>query len=118
MLKFYQYPRCSTCRNALKFLRDNHVEVSLVDITVTPPSVAELVRMLRAKGGEIKKLINTSGERYRELGLKDRLPKMSAGEILAILSREGKLIKRPFLLTTRGGVIGFREAEWRAALLG
>jgi len=112
-IKLYSYPACSTCRKAAKYLDANDLTYELKHIVDTPPSKNELQRMLKAQKGELKKLVNTSGMVYRELGLKDKLPKMSEDEVLTLLSKNGKLIKRPFLLSDRGDKVGFKEPEWK-----
>ena len=113
----YHYAACGSCNNALKFVKKNNLNVLLVDIVTTPPSRSELERMLKAKKGELKKLFNTSGERYRELDLKSKFPSISVDDALTLLARERKLIKRPFLLSEKVGLVGFREEEWKAKLL-
>lgn len=115
-MKLYHYPKCSTCRKAIKYLDAKDVRYEKVDIVETPPSQAELERMLGYLGGEAKKLFNTSGEMYRQLGLKDKVADMKDGEAIKLLAQHGKLIKRPFLLSDHGGVVGFKEAEWQAFL--
>ncbi|GGZ98243.1 ArsC family transcriptional regulator [Arenicella chitinivorans] len=116
-MKLYQYPKCSTCRNAVKFLRAHTVEFQSIDITLQPPTVDELRTMLAAYGGEIGRLFNRSGVRYRELKLKDSLPTMSEAEALALLASDGKLIKRPFLVGTTGpSLVGFKADEWQAVV--
>lgn len=111
-MRIYQYPRCSTCRKALKFLDGRGIAYESIDITGQPPSRAELERMLDFQGGELKRLFNTSGQVYRELGLSAKLPGLSRDEALDLLAANGKLIKRPFLLTDAVGLVGFREADW------
>lgn len=112
-MKLYQYPKCSTCRKAVKYLREKGFEFESIDITVTPPSVDELQFMLSHQQ-DIKKLFNTSGLQYRELDMKTRLPLMSDDEALALLSQNGKLIKRPFLIDSSNavGLVGFKEDVW------
>ncbi|MCC7441728.1 MAG: Spx/MgsR family RNA polymerase-binding regulatory protein [Bdellovibrionales bacterium] len=115
-LKIYQYPKCDTCRRALKFLAARKVDFTSVDVTEQPPSLAELKAMLKAQSGELRKLFNTSGQVYRELQIGAKLPQMSEAEALALLARHGKLVKRPFLLLHGGaGLLGFKEPEWKAA---
>ena len=112
-MKLYQYPKCSTCRKATKFLNENDVEFVSIDITEQPPTVDELNAMLSSYDGEIRKLFNTSGVQYRELNMKEKLPVMSADQAVELLSGNGKLIKRPFLLNEAGkGIVGFKEADW------
>ncbi len=113
--KLYQYGPCSTCKNALKFL-ENHSKLGVIetfDIKTHPPSPRELKKMLQFMNGEIKKLFNTSGLLYRELKLSQKLPKMTEEEGIQLLSANGMLIKRPFLLGKFAGTVGFKEAVWK-----
>jgi arsenate reductase len=110
-LRVYEYSGCSTCRKALKFLEARGVAFSAVPIVEDPPSVAELKAMAARVG--LKRLFNTSGVLYRELKISEKLPKMSEAEALALLSKNGKLVKRPFV--PEKGLVGFQEAEWKAA---
>lgn len=112
-LKIYQYPKCSTCRKALKWLDAKGIAYDAVDITENPPTKTELKKMLSHYDGDLRRLFNTSGVQYRELKIKDKLPTMSPADAIALLSGNGKLIKRPFLLTKDAGVIGFKEDEWK-----
>ncbi len=117
-MKIYTYKNCSTCRKAAKWLRENGIEdFQEIPIRETPPSVKELKSMLEFLSGDMRRLFNTSGGDYRELGLKDRLPGMPEKEALALLASNGNLIKRPFLMTKEKGLVGFKEQEWSAALL-
>lgn len=115
-MKLYHYNKCSTCRNALKYLKERNIAVQEIDITKTPPTKKELLEMLNVYEGNIRKLFNTSGQMYRELGLKDTLASMSKEEAIDLLSKNGKLVKRPFLLSGKGGVVGFREEDWDTVL--
>ena len=86
-----------------------------MDISQSPPSAAELKQMLASYEGDRRKLFNTSGMQYRELQLKDKLPQMSDAEAIELLSANGMLIKRPFLLDGSGqGLVGFKEDLWEA----
>ena len=114
-MKIYQYPKCSTCRKAVKFLKQNAVEFEEVNIVETPPTIAELQQMLLSLDDK-KKLFNTSGLQYRELKLKNKLPEMKDEEALALLASNGMLIKRPFLLGKNIALVGFNEAIWDEAL--
>lgn len=114
MLRVYEYEKCSTCRKALKFLDARGVRYERVPIVERPPKPAELKEMLR-RVGELRRLFNTSGELYRELKLSERLPRLSEAEALDLLARHGKLVKRPFALGPRVALVGFDEAEWKAA---
>ncbi len=112
--KVYQYAKCSTCRKALKFLDARGVAYDAVPIVEQPPTKAELREMLK-RVGSLKKLFNTSGELYRELELAEKLPSMSEDQALELLSKHGKLVKRPFALVGEKGLVGFDEAQWNAA---
>src|SRR5579871_6708320 len=111
-VKIYEYSKCSTCRNALKFLDRHKVAYEKVPIVETPPSKAELRKMLAFQGGNLKKLFNTSGEVYRSMKIGERLPSMPESEALDLLASNGKLIKRPFALADDKGLVGFNEEEW------
>ena len=114
-MNLYQYPKCSTCRKAVKFLNDNNIEFASIDITQKPPTKAELKNMLASYDGDIRKLFNTSGIQYRELKMKDKLPTMTAKEAIDLLAENGKLIKRPFLLNAdKQGIVGFKEEAWNS----
>jgi arsenate reductase len=115
-MKIYTYSKCSTCRNALKWLDANGVSYSNLPIRETPPSVAELNKMLKAQNGNIRKLLNTSSQDYRDLGIKDKLDSMKAEEVFALLQENGNLVKRPFVIGKDVFLTGFKEAEWEAAL--
>lgn len=110
--KVYQYKKCSTCVKALKFLGQKNIRASIVDITETPPSKTELKLMLAQYNGDIRKLFNTSGLLYRSMNIKDKLPDMTESEAIELLSKNGKLIKRPFALFGKKGVVGFKQDEW------
>jgi arsenate reductase (glutaredoxin) len=112
--RVYEYERCSTCKKALKWLDERGVAFERVPIVEQPPTLKELERMLQLQGGDVKRLFNTSGQLYRELGVSAKLPGMSTGEALKLLAGHGKLVKRPFVLTEEGGAVGFKEPEWKA----
>jgi len=111
-LKVYEYPKCSTCRKALKYLDDKKIPYEKFDITTTPPSLKALKMMSTHLGGEFRKLFNTSGLVYKEMKLSDRMSSMSETEALSLLASNGRLIKRPFILGDGLGVVGFRESDW------
>lgn len=115
--KIYEYSGCSTCKNALKFLDARKVKYEKIPIVDKPPSVAELREMLaylKAGGGSFKNLFNTSGQMYRELKIGDRIKAgMTEAEAVTLLSKHGKLVKRPFFLTGKTGVVGFKEVVWK-----
>lgn len=111
-MKIYSYKGCGTCRNALKYLDGKNVKYELLPIREQPPTVAELKKMLGYYKGELKRLFNTSGLDYKALNIKEKLPKMSVQEALTLLSKNGNLVKRPFVLTSNGGLVGFKPEEW------
>ena len=111
--RIYEYSKCSTCRNALKFLDRNNVLYEKIPIVETPPTKAELRKMLAAQGGNVKKLFNTSRELYREMRIGAKLDTMSESEALDLLGAHGKLVKRPFVLAGDTALIGFKEEEWK-----
>jgi len=115
MLKVYAYSKCDTCRKALKFLRARKIVFQEIAIRETPPSPSELKAMLDARG-QIRKLFNTSGADYKALGLGAKLAGMSEAEAIGLLSGNGNLIKRPFLIGDGVNLVGFDEVEWRSAL--
>lgn len=109
--KVYEYANCSTCKKALKFLDRKGIAYEKIDITSAPPSRRELEEMLRHVGS-VKKLFNTSGLVYKEMKLSEKLPDMSDKEALDLLAKNGRLVKRPFVLERDFGLVGFREEEW------
>ena len=113
-LTVYTYAKCSTCRDAVKWLRAHDVSFVEKPIYEQPPTVAELRRMLAFQDGNVRKLFNTSGIQYRERGLAEKLPNMTESEALALLASDGRLVKRPFALGREVGLVGFDPAKWRA----
>ena len=107
-----EYPKCSTCQKAKKWLKENHVEFEERHIVEENPTVEELKKWIPQSGKDMKKWFNTSGLKYKELKLKDKLPTMSEEEILELLASNGMLVKRPILITENGILIGFKENEW------
>jgi arsenate reductase len=116
MLTVYTLSQCSTCRDATKWLRAHGIKFVEKAIRETPPSVAELRMMLKHQHGELRRLFNSSGLEYRALGLKDKLPQMSEADALALLASNGSLVKRPFLLGPKVGLVGFNPAAWQQSL--
>ena len=112
-LKVYAYSGCGTCRKALKFLEARGVACEVIPIREQPPTRAELKRMLALCGGNLRKLFNTSGQTYKEMKLSERLPTMTQEEAFDLLAKHGNLVKRPFVLTAKGGAVGFNEDELR-----
>ncbi len=112
-LKVYEYAKCTTCQKALKFLDAKKIPYEVVAIKEKPPTASELKTMLEHVGGEVRKLFNTSGMLYREMGLSEKLKTMSQAEAFKLLASEGMLVKRPFVLGAGEGAVGFKEAEWK-----
>ena len=111
-MKLYSYGACSTCRKALAWLRQQALSVDPIDITQQPPSPDELAQALQQLGR--KRLLNTSGQSYRALG-KDTVAAMGDDQLIAALAADGRLIKRPFLISDQGKVVtGFNPDEWQA----
>lgn len=115
-LRVWAYSGCDTCRKALKYLAERGVAHEAIAIREHPPTVAELRRMLGYYGGDLRRLFNTSGQDYRAMQLSERLPAMAADEALALLAKNGNLVKRPFALSEKAGVVGFKPAEWEQML--
>ena len=113
-VKVYQYPKCSTCRKALKWLDARGVSYDSIDIVAAPPKMAELKRVLK-NGVPLKKLFNTSGQSYRDGGWSEKLAKVTEATALDALVSDGKLIKRPLILTSDVSLVGFDEAAYKAA---
>lgn len=116
-LTVYQYANCSTCRKAVKWLNQNGVAHELVPIVEKPPSRSTLASALKQSGLPLRSFFNTSGESYRSGGFKDRLPGMSEADALGELAADGKLIKRPLLVSKGQVLVGFDEKVWSKALL-
>ncbi|MGI6733241.1 MAG: arsenate reductase family protein [Anaerovoracaceae bacterium] len=110
------YPKCSTCRKARKWLDARDYTYRLRDIVTDNPSVEELSLWYRKSGRPLKSFFNTSGQKYRELNLKDRLTTMSEEEQLKLLASDGMLVKRPLLIRDDLVLVGFRESEWESKL--
>ena len=114
---FIEYPKCSTCRKAQKWLNAHRIEYTDRHIAEDNPTYEELKEWSSRSGLPIKKFFNTSGLLYRELQLKDRLPAMSEEEQLRLLATNGMLVKRPLVVDGERVLIGFKEAEWMEKLL-
>jgi arsenate reductase (glutaredoxin) len=115
-LKIYEYKTCSTCQKALKFLDQHKITYERLAIVDTPPTITELKRMLgflKKEGGTFKNLFNTSGIQYRELNISEKIKKgLTESDALELLAKNGKLIKRPFLISQEKGLVGFKENLW------
>ena len=113
---FLEYPPCTTCKKAKKWLQDHGLEFTARHIKEQNPTAEELSLWQEKSGLELKKFFNTSGMIYRDLGLKDKLPTMTWEEQLALLASDGMLVKRPILVTADAVLVGFKEAQWQALL--
>ncbi|MGE7983544.1 arsenate reductase family protein [Solibacillus sp. NPDC093137] len=111
-VKFIQYPKCTTCKKAQKWLDEQGVDYVNIHIVEQTPSKEELKAIYEASGVPLKKFFNTSGMKYRELGLKDKLPTMSEDEQLELLASDGMLIKRPIVTDGKKLTLGFKESDF------
>ncbi len=108
------YPRCSTCKKAVKWLEDNGIEYTYRDIKEDNPTEKELREWHATSGLPLKRFFNTSGMLYRDMQLKDKLPSMSEDEMFKLLASDGLLVKRPIAVADGKVLVGFKEAEWEA----
>lgn len=115
-IKIYEYKSCDTCRKALQFLEQKGLAFTKVSIVDQPPTLGELEKMLgylKSIGGGFKNLFNTSGVQYRELEIAQKIKDgLNEKDALQLLSKNGKLIKRPFLLVDDFGTVGFKKETW------
>ncbi len=111
-MKVLCYPRCGTCKKALKWLDDNGFSYEYRHIAEDNPTADELKEWHEKSGLPLKRFFNTSGLKYKELGLKDKIPEMSEDEIIELLSTDGMLVKRPIIIDGDKVLVGFKEAEW------
>lgn len=114
---FVCYSKCSTCKKAQTWLDSHNLPYQVRDIKTQNPSEEELRQWYTQSGLPLKRFFNTSGQQYRGLGLKDKLPQMTEDEQFALLATDGMLVKRPILVMDGKVLVGFKEAEWAAALL-
>lgn len=114
---FIEYPKCSTCKKAKKWLDDHNVEYTDRHIVEDNPTYDELKEWHEKSGFPLKKFFNTSGILYREMQLKDKLPTMSDDDKLKLLATDGMLVKRPLIVSDNIVLTGFKEAEWSERLL-
>ena len=115
---FVCYPKCTTCQKAQKWLDETGAAYKVRNIKEDNPTRAELEQWHQRSGLPLKRFFNTSGLQYKALGLKDKLPEMSQEEQLDLLATDGMLVKRPILVGDDVVLVGFRQAEWEAALKG
>lgn len=113
---FVEYPKCSTCKKAKKWLDDNKLVYTDRHIKEENPTVEELKEWHKKSGLPLKRFFNTSGNLYKELGLKDKLPAMTEEEQYELLATDGMLIKRPIIVTEDKVFTGFKEETWKELL--
>ena len=113
---FVEYPKCSTCQKAKKWLIDNNINFEDRHIVENTPTESELKKWILDSKKDIKKFFNTSGLKYKELNLKEKLPNMSDNEKIRLLASNGMLIKRPLLISEDNIFVGFKEKEWEELL--
>lgn len=113
----YLYPKCGTCRKAKKWLETNEIPFKEIHIVENPPTKQQIKEFYEKSGLELKKFFNTSGQKYRELGLKDKIKEASEEELLEILASDGMLLKRPIVTDGEKVTVGFNEetfeSTWR-----
>lgn len=117
-LTFICYSRCTTCKKAEKWLEDNGIKVEMRDIKEDNPSEKELRKWHKKSGLPLKRFFNTSGLKYKELGLKDKLSIMSDDEQYSLLATDGMLVKRPLLVSDSFVLVGFKETDWQELVKG
>jgi arsenate reductase len=113
---FIEYPKCSTCKKAKRWLEEHQITFDDRHIILDNPKKEELKRWLEESKLPLKKFFNTSGNLYKELNLKDRLPNMTEDEQIDLLSTNGMLVKRPLLISENNILIGFKEDEWEKVI--
>lgn len=113
-LIFVCYPQCTTCQKARKWLQKNQIPFTERHIARDNPTADELRLWVRDSGLSVNRFFNTSGLKYRQLNLKEKLPAMSEEEKIALLSTDGMLVKRPIVLGHGLVLVGFRENEWQS----
>ena len=112
-----QYPKCSTCKKAKKWLDEHQIAYTDRHIVEARPSYDELTEWYKTSGLPLKRFFNTSGMLYKEMQLKDQLPELSEENQLKLLATNGMLVKRPLLVDDNQVLVGFKEAEWEEKLL-
>ena len=114
---FIEYPKCSTCQKAKKWLEANEIEFVDRNIVEENPTEKELTEWIKKSELDVKKWFNTSGLKYKELKLKEKLPLMNLQEKIKLLASDGMLVKRPIIITDKVILTGFREESWKELLL-
>lgn len=114
---FLEYPPCTTCKKARKWLEGHGIFFEARHIKEEKPTVDELKEWHKKSGLPLKKFFNTSGQLYKSMGLKDKLPAMSEEEQYELLATDGMLVKRPIVINGNDVLVGFKEAEWEEKLI-
>ena len=109
---FIEYPKCTTCKRAKKWLDEHQVSYEERHIVENNPKAEELKEWIAVSGLPVKRFFNTSGMKYRDLGLKDRLPEMTEEEQIELLATDGMLVKRPLVIGDDFVLVGFKEEQW------
>ena len=112
MNKVYCYPRCTTCKKAVKWLEENGIDYEYKHIVEETPSKEDIKKYYKESGLPLKRFFNTSGNVYKELNLKEKLTEMSEDEQFELLASNGMVLKRPLLVGKDFVLVGFKEAEW------
>ena len=112
MNKVYCYPRCTTCKKAVKWLEENGIDYEYKHIVEETPSKEDIKKYYKESGLPLKRFFNTSGNVYKELNLKEKLTEMSEDEQFELLASNGMVLKRPLLIGKDFVLVGFKEAEW------
>jgi arsenate reductase len=107
MIKFYGYKKCATSRKAEKTLTDSGIEYAYIDITLNPPSKAQLKKIIELTGEPLKKFVNVSGLEYKRLKMKDKIGGISEQELIDLLASNGRLLKRPLVSDGEKATVGF-----------
>ena len=113
---FIEYPKCSTCKKAKKWLEENNIEFEDRNIVEETPTVKELTEWIKKSKEDVRRWFNTSGLKYKELNLKEKLLTMNEEEKITLLASDGMLIKRPLVISDKGILVGFKEEKWKEML--
>ena len=116
MITVYCYPKCTTCKKAVKWLDDNRIDYKFIDIKEDHPDEKTLRELHKKSSLPLRKFFNTSGMLYREMELSKKIPGMSEDEMFKLLASDGMLVKRPLLVSDDHVFVGFKEAEWEVLI--
>jgi arsenate reductase len=116
MVNVYCYSKCSTCKKAIRYLKEQMIDFATIDIKEDNPDKKTLKKAIDISGLPVRKFFNTSGNLYKEMGLSTKLPQIDEDEMLDLLSSDGMLVKRPLLISDNSALIGFKEDQWKEVL--